>query len=93
MTPYVLFDQNTGQIVHTHQEVALYGEPFRLCREELMATLGDRIDPENLDVLEVDRDHHLLRRSTSLDDGKELYGDLQERVLSERAGTKLAKTV
>ena len=89
MPSYVFFNKNTGQVVHTHQEVALTGESLSIPKEELktgalLKQLEDRIDSEDVEVLEVTRDEHLLRRSVSLDDETELYVDVQARVLSER---------
>lgn len=89
MPSYVFFNKNTGQIIQTHQEVNLLGESRRIPKEELMSgalleQLKDQIDPGDVEVIEVIHNEHLLRRSVSPDDAKELYVDVHEQVLSER---------
>ena len=82
MSTYVIFDKNTGAIVHTHTEVSIFGEPLPVAPDELLAMYRPRPghDRSNLDVLEVDRD--LLRRGQS--NRTDLYVDVQKRVISER---------
>jgi hypothetical protein len=89
MPSYVFFNKNTGQIVHTHKEVTLTGQSLSIPKEELrtgalLKQLEDRIESEDVEVLEVIRNEHLLHRSVSPDDETELYVDVQARVLSER---------
>ncbi len=85
MTSYVIFNKKTGDIVHKHAEVALSGDPLPVTREDLVAMYrprpGQEIDAKDLDVLEVDAD--LLRLGQS--NRKNLYIDVQKRVLTERA--------
>jgi hypothetical protein len=88
MKTYVLFDKKTGKIVHTHTEAALSGEALPVSKEELVAaysrpTPGQKADPKNIDVIDVDRE--LLRRGIS--NRKDLYVDVEKRALSERPKT------
>jgi pimeloyl-ACP methyl ester carboxylesterase len=84
MKTYVLFNKNTGDIVHTHTEVALSGDHRPVSIEDLIATYRPpsrrQIDPADLDVLEVDPDQ--LQRGLS--NRKHLYVDVQKRILMER---------
>jgi hypothetical protein len=89
MPSYVFFNKNTGQIVHTHKEVTLTGQSLSIPKEELrtgalLKQLEDRIESEDVEVLEVIRNEHLLHRNVSPDDETELYVDVQARALSER---------
>jgi hypothetical protein len=82
---YVFFDKNTGSILHVHAEAALTGEPLPTPKVDLLAmdlrlSSGEQIDRRDLDVMEVDLDLRRPRRTN----GKELYVDVQRRVLSER---------
>jgi hypothetical protein len=89
MTMYVFFSKSTGQVVHVHQEMGLDVDPLPVSEEEL-ATMDlrrppeDEIDREDIDVLEVDQNIHLLRRSLSPDERKALYVDTENRILVER---------
>ena len=90
MTPmYVFFSKSTGQVVHVHQEMGLDVDPLPVSREEL-ATMDlrrppeDEIDREDIDVLEVEQNIHLLHRSLSPEEGKALYVDTESRTLLER---------
>jgi hypothetical protein len=89
MRTYVFFDKNTGEIVHTHQEVALMGESLPTPTEELragplMEQLADRIAPADVEVLDVTGNEYLLSRAGSPDDTTKPYVDVQKQVLSER---------
>ncbi len=93
MTVYVFFNKNTGQIIHTHREITVNGDPLQASREhleELQAKINlrlpqeERIEPEELDILDVDENNLVLRKAASREDAKELYVDTQERVLAER---------
>jgi hypothetical protein len=90
MKTYVFFNRNTGQIVHTHTEVAVTGEATPLSREELLSMdlrqpEEERIDPNDLDVLESDLSGYRAQRSSSPEEArKELYVDVQKRVVAER---------
>jgi hypothetical protein len=86
---YIFFNRRTGEILSTHQEMALTGDTLSVPREELLSgavarRLEDRIDTEDLDVLEADQNSHLLRRAFSQDDATELYVDVGKRILSEK---------
>jgi hypothetical protein len=86
---YIFFNRRTGEILSTHQEMALIGDTLSVPREELLSgdvgrLLADRIDTEDLDVLEADQNSHLLRRAFSQDDETELYVDARKRILSEK---------
>jgi len=88
---YVFFERDTGKVLLTHQEVSPSGEALQVTREELMDVanraaplLDQREGLDNLDVIEVDQKSYLLRRVLSPEDGKEVYVDVQNRVLSER---------
>jgi hypothetical protein len=89
MVTYVFFNRRTGAIVHTHEEVAVTGESLSVPREELKAgalfnLLEDRVDRQDVEVLEVTQNTHLLRRSFSEDSVMEPYIDVEQQVLSER---------
>lgn len=89
MPKYVFFKKNTGEIIHTHEEVSLIGESLSVPREELktgalLNLLEERVDTEGVEVLEVTRNAHLLRRSFSQDEVMEPYVDVEQGVLSER---------
>jgi hypothetical protein len=86
---YIFFNRRTGEILSTHREMALTGDTLSVPREELLSgdvgrLLADRIDTEDLDVLEADQNSHLLRRAFSQDDETELYVDVRKRILSEK---------
>ena len=87
MRTYVVFNKRTGDIVHTHTEAALSGEPLPVSNEQIIAMYrpwpGEEIGLGDLDMLEVDLE--LLRRGLS--NRKGLYVDVQKRVLSERPTT------
>jgi len=89
MPTYVFFDKNTGEIVQTHQEAALSGDALPRHIQELktgplVEQLEDRIDPNDVEVLDVTGNERLLYRASSPDDETELYVDVQQQVLSER---------
>ena len=89
MRTYVFFNKDTGEILHTHHEVALTGDSLSVAKDQLltgdvMRLLEDRIDTQNVDVLEVEENSHLIRRSFSEDDEVALYVDVEKRILSER---------
>ena len=89
MKTYVIFNKRTGDIVHTHTEVALSGEPLPVSREEMLALYqrprpGAEVPLEDLDVLDVDQE--LIRRGLS--NRQDLYVDVENRVLSERAAKR-----
>jgi hypothetical protein len=90
MRTYVFFNKSTGEIVHVHQEVALMGDPLPTPTEELkagplMEELADRIDPEDVEVLDVTgSNEYLLDRASSPDAATESYVDVQQQVISER---------
>ncbi len=88
MKTYVIFNKKTGDISHTHTEVALSGEALPVSKEDLVtmyrARPGEKIGPTDLDVLEVDQE--LLRRGLS--NRKNLCVDTQKRVLTERSRSK-----
>jgi hypothetical protein len=86
---YIFFNRRTGEILSTHGETALTGDTLSVPREELLSgdvarRLEDRIDREDLDVLEAAQNSHLLRKAFSQDDETELYVDVQKRILSEK---------
>ena len=89
MRTYVFFNKDTGEILHTHHEVALTGDSLSVTKDQLltgdvMRLLEDRADKQNVDVLEVDANSHLIRRSFSEDDEIALYVDVERKILSER---------
>ncbi len=89
MRTYIFFNRRTGEILHTHREVALTGDTLSVPREELLSgevvrLLEDRIDTDDLDVIEADQNRHLARKTFSQDDEIELYVDVQKRILSEK---------
>jgi hypothetical protein len=89
MRTYVFFNKNTGEIVHTHQLAALIGDALPIPTEELrtgplMEQLADRIDPGDVEVLDVTGNDYLLRRVGSPDDTTALVVDVEEQVISER---------
>jgi hypothetical protein len=87
---YIFFNRRTGEILHTHREAALTGDSLSVPREELLRgdvvrLVEDRVDTrEDLDVLEVDQNSHLVRKTFSQDDEIELYVDVEKRILSEK---------
>jgi hypothetical protein len=87
---YIFFNRSTGEILHTHREVALTGDSLSVPREELLRgdvvrLVEDRVDTrEDLDVLEADENSHLVRKTFSQDDEIELYVDVEKRILSEK---------
>jgi len=90
MTPmYVFFSKSTGQVVHVHQEMGLDVELLPVSREELASMdlrrpPEEELDAEDIDVLEVEQNIPLLRRSPSPEESKELYVDTESRTLLER---------
>jgi hypothetical protein len=89
MAMYVFFSKSTGQVVHVHQEMGLDVEPLPVPEEELASMdlrrpPEEEFDPEDIGVLEVDQNIHLLRRSLSPDERKALYVDTENRILVER---------
>ena len=90
MRTYIFFNRRTGEILHTHREAALTGDSLSVPREELLRgdvvrLVEDRVDTrEDLDVLEVDQNSHLVRKTFSQDDEIELYVDVEQRILSEK---------
>lgn len=84
MKTYVIYNTKTGEIVQTHTEAALSGEPLPVSKEEVVAMYrplrGATIDPADLDILDVDRE--LLLQGLS--NRKYLCVDVHKRVLSER---------
>jgi hypothetical protein len=86
---YIFFNRRTGEILHTHREVALTGDSLSVPREELLRgdvlrLVEDRVDTEDLDVLEADQNSHLVRKTFSQDDEIKLYVDVEKRILSEK---------
>jgi hypothetical protein len=94
MPNYVFFNRNTGDIIHTHEEVSLTGESLSIPTEELrtgalLKLLADRLDTDDIEVLEVTENAHLLRRASSADDETQPYVDVKQGVLSsKRMGRK-----
>jgi hypothetical protein len=89
MTPYVFFNRNTGTVVHTHEEVSITGESLSVPRDDLktgalLDLLEGRVDRQDVEVMEVTENAHLLRKGFSEDAAVELYVDVTEGVLSER---------
>ncbi len=90
MRTYIFFNRRTGEILHTHREAALTGDSLSVPREELLRgdvvrLVEDRVDTrEDLDVLEVDQNSHLVRKTFSEDDEIELYVDVEKWILSEK---------
>ncbi len=89
MRTYVFFDKNTGNIVHVHAEATLSGESPPVPKEKLLAMdlrqpSEARFDKEGLDVLEVDLNLRRRRQASKQQAIKELYVDVDKRVLSER---------
>ena len=84
MGTYVIFNKKTGDIIHTHTEAALDGEPLPVSKEDLIAMHrprpGEKMSTSDMDVLEVDLD--LLRRGQS--NRQDIVVDVQKRVLTER---------
>jgi hypothetical protein len=88
---YVFFQKETGKVLMTHRRVSPSGEALQVSRDELMhiagraALLLEQEDAlESIDIIEVDRNSHLLRRVPSPDDRTDVYVDVEKRVLSER---------
>jgi hypothetical protein len=89
MRTYVFFNGRTGEILHTHRVQTLTGDSLSVSREELLSgdavrLLEGRIDMADLDVLDVDENSHLVRRTSSQEDKIELFVDVEKRILSER---------
>jgi len=84
MGTYVVFNKKTGDIIHTHTEVALSGEPLPVSKEDLIGMCrprpGEKVSSTDMDVLEVDMD--LLRRGQS--NRQDIGVDVQKRILTER---------
>lgn len=84
MGTYVIFNKKTGDIVYTHTEVALSGEPLPVSKEDLIAMYrprpGEKVSSSDLDCLDVDLD--LLRRRQS--NRQDIVVDVQNRTLKER---------
>ena len=85
MPIYVVFDSKSGQILATHTEYALSGEPEPVDRDQLIKGYrqfpGQEVDPSSLDILEVDVD--LLRRGLGKAAGN-IVVDLESRTIVER---------
>jgi hypothetical protein len=88
---YVFFERGTGRVLLTHQEVSVDGEPLQITQEDLTflahraaSSLNRQEALDEVDVIEVDQSSLLLRRVPSAEDSKEVYVDIQNRVLSER---------
>jgi hypothetical protein len=80
MTTYVVFDKSSGEIVHTHIEVSLLGEPMPRSESDVLA-LGERVfgdrAPDSLGVLEIAQD--VLRQEVGV--SRKVYVDVENRVL------------
>jgi len=85
MPTYVIFDSKSGQILATHTQYALSGEPEPVDRDQLISGYrqlpGQEVDPSSLDVLEVDVD--LLHRGQGKAAGN-IVVDLESRAIVER---------
>jgi len=84
MTTYVVFDKGSGEILHTHTEAALLGEPMPKPDEDVLAlgrrVLGDDRAPDTLGVLEIAQE--VLREEVGV--SRKVYVDVENRVLSTR---------
>ena len=82
MSSYVVFDKQTGRIVHTHREVAVLGEPGPRAREEVLEwsrRIAAEGIPKDLDIVELEQE--VLRQ---IGPGREVYVDVEKRVLTDR---------
>jgi hypothetical protein len=82
MGTYVVFNRETGEIIHTHREASLLGEPRKRSREDVLE-LSRRAREEaapDWDVVELEQD--ILQE---VGPGREIYVDVERRVLRERA--------
>jgi hypothetical protein len=89
MASYVFYNTNTGQIVHLHQEAAVFGESLSTPKEELlsgslMQLIKEQSQLEDVGVIEVSGDAPVFRRSLTMDDATESYVDVEQQVLLER---------
>jgi hypothetical protein len=89
MATYVFFNKNTGAVVHTHEEVSITGESLSVPREDLRTgvlinLLEGRVDTQDVEVMEVTENTHLLRSGFSEDAATEPYVDVGKGVLAER---------
>jgi hypothetical protein len=85
MPTYVVFDSKSGQILATHTEYSLSGEPEPVDRDQLISSYrqfpGQEVDPTSLDILEVDVD--LLHRGLGKATGN-IVVDLESRTIVQR---------
>jgi hypothetical protein len=89
MATYVFFNKKTGAVVHTHEEVSVTGESLSVPREDLrtgalLNLLEGRVERQDVEVIEVTENTHLLRRCFSQDAAMEPYVDVAQGVLLER---------
>jgi hypothetical protein len=83
MTTYVVFDKETGRIVHTHRDVAVLGEPGPRARKDVLEwsrRIAVDAIPKDLDIVELEQE--ALRQ---VGPGREVYVDVEKRVLMDRA--------
>jgi hypothetical protein len=82
MGTYVVFDRETGEIIHTHREASLLGEPRKRSREDVLdlSRRGGEEAAADRDVVELEQD--ILQE---VGPGREIYVDVESRVLRERA--------
>jgi hypothetical protein len=81
MTTYIIFDKRSGEILHTHTEASILGEPMPRREEDVLA-LGRRIfandrASETLGVLEIEQE--VLREEVGV--SRKVYVDVENRVL------------
>jgi hypothetical protein len=81
MATYIIFDKRSGEILHTHTEASLLGEPMPRSEEDVLA-LGERIladdrAPNTLGVLEIEQE--VLREEVGT--SRKVYVDVESRVL------------
>jgi hypothetical protein len=80
---FIFFDKRSGQILATHVQVTAEGQGVPVDLDELRRSYrafpGQEIDPDAIDVLDVDLE--LLRRSTS---NQRFVVDLDTRTLVRR---------
>lgn len=92
MATYVVFNRKTGDIVHSHTEVAMSGDPLPVSKEEVLATYpgrpGEKAAPGDLDILEVEDE--LPRRGAGA--AESLYVDVEKRVIAVRPSRQPGKT-
>ena len=81
MRTYVIFNTQTGRIIHTHTQVALDGKPADVSPDEVLQLYrpfpGQEVDKAILDVLEVNRD--LLHQGSS--NRQDLHVDVEQRII------------